>query len=122
MSYINKVRISNDTHLIEPTLHAVAAGTASAYTASISSFELIEGVVVTIKLTTDCAANATLNVTNKGAKAIRYEGVAISGGMLKANRTYSFVYTITNNVGYWDVIGNLSGDDRIEIEDWTART
>ena len=122
MSYVNKIRISNDTHLIEPTLHAVAAGTASAYTASISSFELIEGVVITIKLTTDCAANATLNVTNKGAKAIRYEGVAIGGGMLRANRTYSFVYTITNNVGYWDVIGNLSGDDRIEIEDWTART
>ena len=55
MSYINKIKVGDDTHLIEPTLYttcSTSASTATKTTTAISNFELIEGVQVAVKFTT----------------------------------------------------------------------
>ena len=118
MSYVNKVSIGGNTHLIEPTLFAVAGGTAAAYTASISGFELVEGATVNIKFTTTNSAAATLNVNNTGAKSMWYEGDTLAAAVLVQNRIYSFVSTKdTNNVWHWEMLNDLPTDDRIEIVD-----
>ena len=118
MSYINKVNTGDGTHLIEPTLFAVAAGTSSAYTAAIDGFALVAGVVINVEIDTANAANATLNVNSTGAKAIRYEGSAIAAGMLDG-RVYSFICTESSGVYYWDLI---SYDDRVELVDMMEAT
>jgi len=70
VSYIDRIKVGNTTHLIEPTLYKNSAGTASAITAAVSDFVLIEGATVYVKITTTNNANATLNVNSTGAKAI----------------------------------------------------
>ena len=122
MSYVNQINVDSGTHLIEPTLFAVTSGTTSAYTAAISNFGLIEGVVVHIQINATNAANATLNVNSTGAKAMRYEGTAIAAGELVADRIYSFVCTKTGTTYYWDLISDLPRDDRIELVDMMEGT
>ena len=69
-----------------------AAATA-AKTASISSYALTTGGIVSIKFDNDVPANATLNITSKGAKAIYHRGAAITAGVIKAGDTATFVYS-----------------------------
>ena len=69
-----------------------AAATA-AKTASISSYALNTGGIVSIKFDNDVPAGATLNITSKGAKAIYHRGAAITGGVIKAGDTATFVYS-----------------------------
>ena len=117
MSYINKVTIGGNTHLIEPTLFAVAGGTSAAYTAAISNFDLVEGAVIHIKFVTTNSAAATLNVNSTGAKNMLYEGETLVAGVLVSNRIYSFVCTKDNDVWRWEMINDLPTDDKIEIVD-----
>lgn len=71
---------------------STAAGTA-AKTVTISGFRLFTGAVAYIKFSVkNTAANPTLNISGTGAKAIQYQGAAISSSYLNANRTYAFVY------------------------------
>ena len=65
---------------------------ATAITASISSYALSAGGIVTIKFTYDVPANATLNISSKGAKAIYNQGAAIAAGVIKAGDTATFIY------------------------------
>ena len=82
---------------------STAAGTA-AKTVSCSGFALVTGAEITVKFTvTNTAANPTLNVNSTGAKAIYYNGAAISAGYLKANKTYSFRYNGTQ----YDLVGDI---------------
>lgn len=82
---------------------STAAGTA-AKTVSAGTFSLETGAMVVVKFTvTNTAANPTLNVSSTGAKAIYYNGVAITAGYLKANKIYQFVYNGTQ----WDLIGDV---------------
>ena len=69
-----------------------AAATA-AKTASISSYALTTGGIVSIKFDNDVPAGATLNITSKGAKAIYHRGAAITAGVIKAGDTATFVYS-----------------------------
>lgn len=119
MSYINKINDGNGTHLIEPTLFAVAGGTSAAYTATLNNFELVQGVVVTIKIGNNLtnSANVTLNINSTGAKDIIYEGSNVSAGALLAGRIYSMVAINTSNVWTWELLNDLPTDDRIEIVD-----
>lgn len=71
---------------------STAAATA-AKTASISSFALTAGGIVTIKFNADVPANATLNISSKGAKAIYYRGAAITAGVIKAGDTVTMIYS-----------------------------
>lgn len=63
-----------------------------AKTASISSYSLNTGGIVAIKFDNDVPANATLNITSKGAKAIYYRGAAIADGVIKAGDTVMLMY------------------------------
>ena len=121
MGYVSRVNDGNGTHLIEPTLYAATSGTASAITASITNFAVVEGVVVSLKITTTNNASATLQIGNDmTAATIRYEGSAITAGALVAGHIYNFVYTLDNSTYYWDLIGELSSDSRIELLDLTS--
>lgn len=107
MGYIHAINIndnnSNETYLIEPLLFATAGGTSTALTASIINFTLVNGVYVHIKVG-EVGANATLNVSNTGAKDIYYNNVKISSGMLTENNIYTFIYT----GAHWDVLGDIT--------------
>lgn len=69
-----------------------AAATA-AKTASISSYALTTGGIVSIKFENDVPAGATLNISSKGAKAIYYRGGVIWDGVIKAGDTATFIYS-----------------------------
>ncbi len=82
---------------------STAAGTA-AKTVSAGTFSLETGAMVVVKFTvTNTAANPTLNVSSTGAKAIYYNGAAITAGYLKANKIYQFIYNGTQ----WDLVGDV---------------
>ena len=71
---------------------STAAATA-AKTATISGFKLFTGAVAYIKFSVkNTAANPTLNISGTGAKAIWYQGAAISSSYLNPNRTCAFIY------------------------------
>lgn len=71
---------------------ATAAATA-AKAVSISSYTLVAGGIVVVKFDNSVPANATLNVTSKGAKAIHYKGAAITAGVIKAGDVCTFIYS-----------------------------
>ena len=106
MAHIKDVKIGSTTYLIEPRIYAATSGTSSAITASISNFELVEGVVVTLKITTANAANATLKIGDTTASNIKYKNANITANALSANRVYSFVY----DGSAWQLIGELDTD------------
>lgn len=64
-----------------------------AKTASLSSYALTTGGIVSVKFTYAVPANATLNIASKGAKAIYYKGAAITDGVIKAGDTATFIYS-----------------------------
>lgn len=71
---------------------STAAATA-AKTASISSYTLVAGGIVAIKFNEDVPANATLNITSKGAKTIYYRGAPITAGVIKAGDVVTMIYS-----------------------------
>ena len=64
-----------------------------AKTVSISSYTLATGGVVSIYFENAVPANATLNITSKGAKPIYYNGAAITDGVIGAGDTATFIYS-----------------------------
>lgn len=82
------------------------AGTAAAYTITDATNYtstvgyLNAGTKVVAKMHLANAASATINLNAIGAKAIFYNGAAITADLLQANGTYTFVYDGTN----WNVI------------------
>lgn len=90
---------------------STAAGTA-AKTATISGFKLFTGAVAYIKFSVkNTAANPTLNISGTGAKAIQYQGAAISSHYLNANRTYAFVY----DGSVYQLIGDINTDTKYSV-------
>lgn len=83
---------------------STAAATA-AKTVACLGFVLVTGSEITVKFTvTNTAANPTLNVNSTGAKAIYYNGAAITAGYLAANKTYTFRYNGTQ----YDLVGDIN--------------
>lgn len=102
MGYIHTVNITGDqSYLIEPILFAVTSGTASVISATISNFELISGVVITLQIRTSNTAAAKLSINNGEQKAIYYQGAAIEANILKQGHIYNLVYD--GNI--WHVLG-----------------
>ena len=66
-----------------------------AKTATCSNYALATGGIVSVKFTNAVPANATLNIASKGAKAMYYRGVAITGDVIKAGDTATFIYSGT---------------------------
>lgn len=90
---------------------STAAGTA-AKTVTISGFRLFTGAVAYIKFSVkNTAANPTLNISGTGAKAIWYQGAAISSSYLNANRTYAFIY----DGSVYQLIGDINTDTKYSV-------
>ena len=77
------------------TTCSTAAAT-KAKTASLSSYALSNGGIVAVKFTYAVPADATLNVNGKGAKPMYYAGAAITGDIIKAGDTATFMYESAN--------------------------
>lgn len=63
-----------------------------AKTVAISNFALIAGSLVSIRFSNSVPANATLNINNTGAKAIRQNNAAIAANVIDAGVLCLFVY------------------------------
>lgn len=68
-----------------------AAATA-AKVVTLSSYALVTGGIVAVKFTYGVPANATLNINSRGAKAIYYNGKAITAGIIEAGNIATFIY------------------------------
>ena len=112
MSYVNKVSVGGNTHLIEPTLYGVCStqGSTAAKTVDIdSSFVLQQGVQITVKFTNaNTASNPTLSVNGSTAKAIYYNG-STATNVLVAGKIFNLIYDGT----YWQVIQIPTASDTV---------
>ena len=70
---------------------STAAATA-AKTASLTDYELVAGGTVSVKFTYAVPASATLSINSKTAKAIYYQGAAITANVIQAGDTATFRY------------------------------
>ena len=61
--------------------------------ATISNYALTTGGIVSIRFTKAVPANATLNISDKGAKAIYYKNAAITDGVINAGDIATFIYS-----------------------------
>lgn len=73
------------------TCSTAAATVAKA--ASLSSYNLVTGGIVSVKFTYDVPANATLNINSTGAKHIYYRGNKITDKIIKAGDVATFIYS-----------------------------
>lgn len=106
MGYINKIQIdSNSTHLIEPTLFAITSGTASAYTATITDFELVAGTAIYLQIHNNNEREATLNINNLGMRDIYYKNKKVIANQLKKDYLYVLIY----DGAKWQLVGDTSG-------------
>lgn len=78
------------------TCDTAAATTAKEVT--LSGYELVTGGIVVVKFTNSVPASATLNVNDKGAKAIYFNGSAITADVIGAGDIVTFMYDGTNYV------------------------
>ena len=69
------------------------AETTLAKTATLSSYSLTTGGIVSVKFTNAVPANATLNIASNGAKPIYHRGAAITDGIIKAGDVATFIYS-----------------------------
>ena len=100
---INGMSVDGSANRFNYGTCSTAAGTA-AKTVACTGFTLAAGSEITVKFTvTNTASSPTLNVNSTGAKAIYYNGAAITAGYLKANKTYTFRYNGTQ----YDLVGDI---------------
>lgn len=71
---------------------ATAEATA-AKVATLSSYSLVTGGIVTVKFTYGVPANATLSINSQTAKAIYHKGAKIKAGIIKAGDFATFIYS-----------------------------
>lgn len=61
-------------------------------TSSITGYNLVAGSIVAIYFSNDVPADATLNISSKGAKSIYHRNAAITAGVIQAGDTATFIY------------------------------
>lgn len=113
MAIISHINVNNkenpiaSNNMLYGVCSTAAATAAKTVTISNSKFTLQTGATIVVKFTfTNIAANPTLNVDGTGAKAIYYNGAAITARYLKANKVYEFIYNGTQ----WDLVGDIDTD------------
>lgn len=85
--------------------------------ATLSSYALVIGGIVSVKFTYAVPASATLNINSKGAKAIYRRGSAITAGIIKAGDTATFIY----NGSQYHLI-SIDRDDNTDTKNTTGAT
>ena len=68
------------------------AETTTAKVATLSGYSLITGGMPAVKFTHAVPASATLNINSRGAKAIYFQGAAITAGVIEAGDLVTFIY------------------------------
>ena len=112
MGYIHTISINDQNqYLIEPTLFAVTSGTSTAMTATITNFELVAGVTITLQIRTTNDNAANLSINSGTSKAIYYQGAAIKANILKQGHIYNLVYD--GNI--WHVIGEKLANNEMVL-------
>lgn len=71
---------------------AISTNSGTTLTATLANYNLTTGGIVAVKFSNAVPANATLNINNKGAKAIYYRNTAISNNIIRAGDTATFMY------------------------------
>jgi len=84
---------------------------------TLSNYELVKGGVVAVKFTDSVPANSTLNINNKGAKAIYFYGAAITANIIKRGNTALFMFDGTRY--HLLAVDRLLKDTIIDVS-WTA--
>lgn len=79
-----------------------------AKTVTIEGYSLISKGIIAVQFTNAVPASSTLNVSEKGAKAIYYRGAAIEDNIIKAGDTASLMYDGTNYIVTAIEKGNVS--------------
>lgn len=80
--------------------------------AKIENFNLTAGASVYVRFANgNTAANVTLNVSDTGAKSIKYDGKAIASGSLKTTRIYHLIYDGTN----YTIAGEIDTNSDINV-------
>lgn len=74
------------------------AASTTAKVVTLSSYSLVVNGIVAVKFTNAVPASATLNINNRGAKAILYRGSAITDGIIAAGDIGVFIYNGTNYI------------------------
>ena len=118
MAHIDRIKVGNDTHLIEPILYVTPSLSESAYSVTLNNFELVTGVAIQAKFTVTNPANATLNVSSSGNKAIHYNGAAITGGLIKVNHIYTLIY----DGSVWCITGDISEAAKPQLRTYRSNT
>ena len=122
---INSLNYGNNTYTFTlPYGSCSTAAATAAKTVTVDNFSLETGARVAVKFkVTNTAASPTLNVNSTGAKAIYYNGAAITAGYLKINKVYEFIYNGTQ----FDLVGDIDtgttitgGASTIESSNLTA--
>lgn len=85
--------------------------------ASVIGYGLSAGNIIGIKFTNAVDANATLNISDTGAKSIFYRGIAIVADVIKAGTTALFIYDGTQYqlvaMDYDDIVNELDGGEEV---------
>lgn len=116
MGYVHSIQIdNNNSFLIQPKTYAIAEGTSSALTATLSNFQLFDGTYVNIKVSV-VAANATLNINGTGAFDIYYEDNKITDNVLVSDHIYTFIYSNS----HWNLVGDIASSNILigTTQDW----
>ena len=92
------------------------AAATKAKTASLSSYSLTTGGIVSVRFTYDVPAGATLNINSKGAKAIYHRDAAITDGVIKAGDIATFIYST-----YYRLISIDRISDVVTVKDYGAK-
>lgn len=81
-------------------------------TVSLTGFSLTTGARIIVKFNnSNTASSPTLNVNGTGAKNIRYRGINLVSGQLRANGVYEFVYDGT----YYNLIGDIDSNTDTKV-------
>ena len=93
------------------------AETTTAKVATLPGYNLITGGMPAIKFTYAVPASATLNINSRGAKAIYFQGAAITAGVIEAGDLVTFIYNGSQyHVLSIDKTANLKAKTRSELE------
>ncbi len=128
-SVINQIKLGSIEYAIAASAYGYCETTADAQTKTVNittdkdttnnSFTLVTGVSINVKFKyTNTAIDPKLDVANSGAKPIYYKGSTIPSSYLKAECTYTFVYT--ENIfgaGKWEIVGETGALDAAVITD-----
>ena len=110
-----KIVITNDSYISTPSFYRYGVcstlGSTAAKTVTISDITLYPGASIYVRFSNaNTAANPTLNVSNTGAKPIKWDSGATPKGVIAAGGMYHLIYQITDpSTGAWHMAGQPGG-------------